>query len=82
MEFCNFRGNLVLEGQILLGNYMSMMDLGVVGYVDTAGFLIRGYCKDGNFEEGYNLLMEFLQSGCALDVIVLTKLMPRYCKIK
>ncbi|KAF6165206.1 hypothetical protein GIB67_007191 [Kingdonia uniflora] len=38
--------------QILLGNYMSMMDLGVVGDVDTVGFLIRAYCKDGNFEEG------------------------------
>ncbi|KAF6166998.1 hypothetical protein GIB67_030691 [Kingdonia uniflora] len=69
MEFCNFRGNLVLEGQILLGNYMSMMDLGVVGDIDTVGFLIRAYCKDGNIEEGYNLLREFLQSGFALDVI-------------
>ncbi|KAF6176487.1 hypothetical protein GIB67_007870 [Kingdonia uniflora] len=33
--------------------------------------------QDGNFEERYNLLREFLQSGFALDVIALTKLISR-----
>ncbi|KAH7852060.1 hypothetical protein Vadar_020087 [Vaccinium darrowii] len=79
--------NLALLGSVRTGKtdvvwklYGEMMDNGVVGDVDTVGYLIQAFCIDGNVSKGYELLRQVLEAGFVPSIVAFNKLISGFCK--
>ncbi|KAH7852415.1 hypothetical protein Vadar_024553 [Vaccinium darrowii] len=57
-----------------------MMDNGVVGDVDTVGYLIQAFCIDGNVSKGYELLRQVLEDGFVPSIVAFNELISGFCK--
>ncbi|WCJ19307.1 Pentatricopeptide repeat (PPR) superfamily protein [Euphorbia peplus] len=61
--------------------YTDMMELGVLADidVDTVEYLIRAFCSDGEFQKGYELLRQVLESGFVPGNIAFNALISGFC---
>ncbi|KAI5654213.1 hypothetical protein M9H77_31400 [Catharanthus roseus] len=60
--------------------YGDMMENGVVGDVDTMGYLIQAFCMDGNLLKGYELLRQVLEAGHVPSNVAFNKLIRGFTK--
>ncbi|XP_043710109.1 pentatricopeptide repeat-containing protein At5g18950-like [Telopea speciosissima] len=60
--------------------YAKMMESGLVGDVDTVGYLIRAFCKDNKLSKAYELLRQVIEAGHTPDNIVFIKLISGFCR--
>ncbi|XP_042490711.1 pentatricopeptide repeat-containing protein At5g18950-like [Macadamia integrifolia] len=60
--------------------YATMMESGLVGDVDTVGYLIRAFCKDNKLYEPYELLRQVSDAGHTPDNIAFTKLISGFSR--
>ncbi|XP_042482424.1 pentatricopeptide repeat-containing protein At5g18950-like [Macadamia integrifolia] len=74
-------GSLRIERTDLVWDlYAKMMESGLVGDVDTVGYLIRAFCKDNKLSEAYELLRQVIEAGHTPDNIAFTKLISGFCR--
>ncbi|KAK9082595.1 hypothetical protein Scep_029066 [Stephania cephalantha] len=65
------------------GLYREMIEYGLIGDAETAGYLIRAFCRDGKVDEAYELLRQVLDSGVVVtDSVAYTKLISGFCKLR
>ncbi|XP_043717671.1 pentatricopeptide repeat-containing protein At5g18950-like [Telopea speciosissima] len=57
-----------------------MMESGLVGDVDTVGYLIRAFCKDNKLSKAYELLRQVIEATHTPDNIAFTKLISGFCR--
>ncbi|KAK9145997.1 hypothetical protein Sjap_005900 [Stephania japonica] len=73
----------VQRSDLFWGLYREMIECGLIGDAETAGYLIRAFCRDGKVDEAYELLRQVLDSGVVVtDSVAFAKLVSGFCKLR